>query len=416
MNSIHPLFKNNSQHILFKNYNSSYKSILNKIIKQSSSSIDDYDLSISNIQSIFSYPKNTPNLFLFIIVYNNKLYTLYPHTDSRKKIITSVVMNILKKLLLKYSVLPNMFIPFYISDTHFYKNNDLPFFVEARPKNEKGILYPDQNFYNIFMNNNFINYDEFKNILKTHKCNSISKQNIIYFRGANTGSDKHNMRMKLKNIVQEKKNNSIQIHIKEEYVPMYEFCKYKYLLNLPGHQPWSYRFSKILPMNSLVFHINVLQSYDNGKTYNKKWIQCFDEIFVPNKDYIEIDYKWIENKTNDSNIIQVYNDLVSLFNYYEKNHSLYTKIIKSASKKSNLITNQLCDDVFTYLILYFTKSFYLKNKSSNIDSFLESLLKNTPKNEILEFNLKNKNSLINKNLLSSSKKEIKKNYSSISKL
>ncbi len=413
--SIHSFLLDDFPTFLFKKYDSSYKSILSTLLKQSNNSILDYDLSISNIHHILDYPKNTPNLFLIIIVYNNKLYTLYPHIDNRKKIITSVVMNLLKKLLLKYSSLPNMFLPFYVSDTHFYKKNDLPFFVEARPKNEKGILYPDQNFYNIFLDNKFISYDEFKIILKNKKCNSISKKNIIYFRGANTGSDKHNMRMKLKNIVKEKNNKFIQIHIKEEYLPMYEFCKYKYLLNLAGHQPWSYRFSKILPMNSLVFHINVLQSYNNGKSFNKKWIQCFDEIFKPNKDYVEINYKWIENKTSDQNIIQVYNELVSLYHFYEKNTLLYNKIIQSASKKTNLITNQLCDDIFTYLILFFTKNFYLKNSSSSINSFIESTLKNTPKNEILEFDLTNKILPNIKNNISSSKKEIKKNYSSISK-
>ena len=46
-------------------------------------------------------------------------------------------------------MLPNFFIPFYVSDTHFYLDNDMFFFVEAKPRNKKGILYPDQNYYNI---------------------------------------------------------------------------------------------------------------------------------------------------------------------------------------------------------------------------------------------------------------------------
>lgn len=222
-------------------------------------------------------------MILFIIYKNKKIYIIFPKGDNRKQIIIkNVKRNILEIYKKTNGYLPNFFLPFYVSDTYFYQNNDIPFFVEAKPRNKKGILYPDQNYYFININNNNISYDKFKKLLKNKKCNDINtKKNIIYFSGANTGSDKHNIRMKLKNIIDEKNDKKYNIYIASQYVPMYDFCKYKYLLNLPGHQPWSYRMTKILLMNSLIFDITVKQTYiidKNKESKNEKWVQIYNDF------------------------------------------------------------------------------------------------------------------------------------------
>jgi hypothetical protein len=358
---------------------SSNKSLNKYIIDQCNKNIDDYTINLDNILNNIKKNMAYKSLFLFIVCKNNKIYIILSEGDTRKKIIIDIVTRNIEELYkINNGNLPNFYLPFYVSDTHFYINNDIPFFVEAKPKNKKGILYPDQNYYSILIQNKYITYDKFKEIIKTKKCSNIDKkEDIIYFSGANTGSDKHNMRMKLKNIVDEKNDEKYDIHIADQYIPMYEFCKYKYLLNLPGHQPWSYRMTKILLMDSLVFDIQIKQTYimNNYKNKNEKWVQIYSDFFIAGKDYIDIEYNWTENVTKDNDVIKIYNKINKLYKYYEKNKDEYIKIAKSARRKANLFNNDICDKTYKYLMLNFINKIYQKNNKNKVDAFLDELIK-----------------------------------------
>ena len=100
-------------------------------------------------------------MLLFIVYKNNKIYTIFNDGDTRKKQIVNIVINNIKILKNKLGKLPNFFLPFYVSDTHFYYDNDLPFFVEAKPENKNGILYPDKDYYNILIRSKFRIYYNF---------------------------------------------------------------------------------------------------------------------------------------------------------------------------------------------------------------------------------------------------------------
>jgi hypothetical protein len=162
---------------------------------------------------------------------------------------------------------------------------------------------------------------------------------------------------------------------------MYYFCKYKYLLNLPGNQPWSYRMTKILLMNSLIFDVTIMQTYiieENNKTYeekNEKWVQIYSDYFIPNEDYIEVIYDWTESVTSDLEVIKIYDKINELYKYYENNKDEYIKIAKSAKRKANLFNNDICDKTYHYLILYFINKIYEKNNNKKIDIFLDELIK-----------------------------------------
>jgi len=270
-------------------------------------------------------------------------------------------------------------LPFYVSDSHFFINNDIPFFIEAKPTNTKGILYPDKDYYYINVENKFINYDEFKKLIENNNCDNINiKKNKIYFSGANTGSkedNKWNIRMKLKEITENDKN--YEIHIEDKFIPMYKFCNYKYLLNLPGHQPWSYRMTKILLMDSLIFDVVVLQRYldkNNKIDKNKKWIQFFSNYFKPGKDYIEIKYEWTENLTkNDEVYDKIYEKINKLFNYYQNNIDEYKKITNSSKKKAYSLNLDIFDKTYEYLILSFIEKIYKNNSNKDVKKFIKKM-------------------------------------------
>ena len=349
------------------------------IHSQIKKNMDDYDFSLKKYYNkLLTYQKYR-NLFLFIIYKNNKLYSILNDGDARKKLIIKIVKNIINNMKKKH-ILPNFFIPFYVSDTHFYLDNDMFFFVEAKPRNKKGILYPDQNYYNIKIKNNMVNYDKFKKILEK-KCSSLpNKKPIIYFSGANTGSDKHNIRIKLKEIVEYHKNRTYNINIDERYVPMYDFCNYKYLLNLPGHQPWSYRMTKILLMKSLIFDVSIYQSYvykiNNKKIIdnNDKWVQFYSDYFKEGEDYIQINYNWLANVTPDSNVNNIYKECNKLFKKFEKNTDEYKKITKNAYLKANQLNMSVFNDTFEKIISCFIKKLYKANSVNDIDNFIDKIL------------------------------------------
>ncbi len=363
---------------LFKNKNND--EIYNYIKKQTIQQIKDYDMKVETTQRIFEkikIKKYFKGMLLYFIVKDNQIYTLFEDVkggDNRKKVIVKFVLSILKKQILKNKNNNiNLFIPFYISDTHFYHDNDIPFFVESKPRNKKGITYPDSNNLEMKLEDKTINYDEFMKIIYEKKCqNEDKKKPLIFFSGANTGADKHNVRMTLKNISEKDKN--YEIFVNETYFPLYHFCEYKYLLNLPGHQPWSYRLTKILPMGSLVIDVNVLQQYSDIKEYNEQWIQCYVDFFKKDEDYIQIDYPWIENRTSDDYVYKLYYQINQVYKYYEENGDEYKKIVKNAERKSNMMNMKVFEDTMMYLIYKFNEEMIKVNGeekfNENIDYFL----------------------------------------------
>ncbi len=364
------------------------------IKKQTKEQIDEYDMKIETIQRIFDkdvFRSHFKNMMLYVIVKDGKVYSLFKDVkggDTRKKVIFDFVLNILKRWFQnKNRKKINLFIPFYICDTHFYHDNNIPFLVESKPRNKKGILFPDSNNLSMKLENHMINYDEFLKIVDEKKCeNENKKKPLIFFSGANTGSDKHNVRMKLKGISEKDKN--YKIFVDDTYFPLYHFCEYRYLLNLPGHQPWSYRLTKILAMGSLVVDINVLQQYSEIKEYNEQWIQCYLDFFKKDEDYVQIDYPWIENRTSDDYVYKLYYQINQVFEYYENHQDEYQKIVKSAERKSKMMSMKIFEETLLYIIFSLNEKMKMVNGEDkfemNVDYFLNHSICKSEKIEVID--------------------------------
>lgn len=368
------------------------KDLCDHLIQQINHDIDEYSLDVNDFLKRYEKVYKFEKMFLFIIYKKKEFIIVYGEGDSRKTVIIENVKNTIERLEKKFGDLPDLFLPFYVSDTHFYHDNEIPFFVEAKPKNAKGILYPDKDFYKIKMENKDINYDQLKTILKKHDCTQYSKKEpLIYFSGANTGADKHNIRMKLKEISFEnqEKNKNYELYVSEQYVPLYDFCKYKYLLNLPGHQPWSYRMSKILLMGSLVIDINIIQTYlietKEGveRTKNEKWIQLFTSYFKEGEDFVEITYPWLAGVQSDRDVLKIYEKINEIYQYYQKNTNEYKRITENAVKKTDEIDMKIINSSFEYAIFEFNKRLYEKNSKKEIEHFMNYFIKLTGR-EVLE--------------------------------
>ena len=317
------------------------RSEINKLIDQMKNDINNFNYSIENInkmENIMNTNSKYNKMILKVIIQNNNITYYNINGDTRKKHIINILNNMKKYIIESGKKLPNLIAYFYICDTYSYEYEDLPFFVLAKPRNRKGILFPDDTFFCHKFENECDDWDTIKKIV-IDKCNNISikdKIDEIYFKGANTGKDKHNLRFMLS----QEKNLPLNIKLSEKYTPMYSFCKYKYLLNLPGHQPWSYRFKYLFLMNSFIINVAVIQHYNEFEK-NEKWLNFFDVILEPDTDYIEIEYNWYENKDNSNEYKKLINKLDDIYKYYNSNPEEFQSIITNGFNKINNITNDL---------------------------------------------------------------------------
>ncbi len=289
--------------------NSNNGNLNNKLLRSLLGIIIYYDNNDKKLNIKFRYDKTNKNMDNRIISYKNgyKKWFLYA-TQNNHKIKTGIFY-------------------LYISDVYYYENDKLPFGVMAKPENKGGLLIPENSLFSYQVENKEYNHEELSNLFE-QKCNKTfdNRKQIIFFKGANTGADKWNIRKYLEDIL--KLNEKFDISLTGARVPNYEYCNYAILLNLPGHQPWSYRFREILLSCSLVVDVSVNVSYDKGKTWNNQWIHFWNCLFIPNKHYIKIDTKFIENDDifNKNEKEKLKEKLIHLIDDFRINNEKYKKI------------------------------------------------------------------------------------------
>jgi hypothetical protein len=276
--------------------------------------------------------------------------------DNRKNLIVRLLVETVKYMSSKNKKMPNTTLYIYVSDVYAFEYQDIPFFVLAKPRNRTGILFPDNTFLCHPLISECDKWDFIKKTVK-QKCEKTIKINEIYFKGANTGSTKHNLRYLLS--IESKKSNKkipLNVIIGEKRLPMYAFCKYKYLLNLPGHQPWSYRFKYLFLMKSLVIDVAVRQHYSE-ESYNEKWINFFDDVFIKGIDFVELTYDWYENKDNTNEYNLLLKNIEETYEYYEKNNDAYNEMVENGTNKANIITNDLVYETVYKLVSKYADRF-----------------------------------------------------------
>lgn len=304
------------------------------------------------------------------IIKINSNYTLEIIKQCTKEInrtddIIKLIQETLKYIKYLKLPMPNTTIFLYVSDVYAFEHQDLPFFVITKPKNKTGILIPDNTFYShTTVSSKSESWEEtMKKCINNH-IPTNKKQNTIFFRGANTDSGRQNIRNAMYNLSHNKsvynlnlnglnkhKQNIFNVELKGRQ-PIETFTKYKYLLNLPGNQPWSYRFKYLFLMKSVVININVKQKYKNTKDINDTWINFFDILLEPNVDYIELPFQWNEGE-DKHNILQLKKLISNIKHVYEKiemNPELYEKIAKNGFNKIKEISNKMIYNSIYHLL------------------------------------------------------------------
>lgn len=250
---------------------------------------------------------------------------------------------------------PNVLFYLYVCDAYAYKHQKLPFFIMAKPKNKTGILIPDDTFACHPIHQKCYDWNNVKK-----ECEKVvyEKENYLFFAGANTDRNRQNIRSGLAELELDKTSDlPLKILLKQPRLSLCDFKKYKYLLNLPGNQPWSYRFKYLFLMRSVVINVNVFQQYTEKDGWNEQWVNFFDTIFEKDVDYVNIDFRWKENKEdfNRQSFKSLVSDLQTTYDTFNSDHDKYEKMAQSGYEKVNMITNDVVSEFIYELFVEYSK-------------------------------------------------------------
>ena len=248
----------------------------------------------------------------------------------------------------------------HVKDT--YINYDEPFFIYARPVNKKGLLCVDHSWIDAEpekkiskeKGGELISINDIRT--KAHRVTGPrNKKNSLFFIGQNVPLIRSNDFFFRKYFAGLKWPFEVKT---TGYLNMGEYSKWKYLLNLPGWYPWSFRFKFLFLMNSFIININLLRpELDEGK-----WINIIDSLFMPGRDFIEIDYAY-----DPQNMATLESDIIEVFKKYNYSKQDFDKIVENGRKKGELIT--LENILVLNATIYNNYALYIKNKSNDYEPF-----------------------------------------------
>ena len=279
----------------------------------------------------------TKNLLLKFKIVNNRIsYVDDKHLEEKgtfiktrayamRHMFTIFLSKIEKKLTLT----------FYLTLHDSLPTDEFPIFGFAKPRSEPGVLVPDWTFHNPYKSKIKTPWAKQLEII-SNKCNKTkyeSKSNVLYFQGGDTSRTrfenhpKTDIRRNLKNSTLDDRKYRILID-NEPSTSVVEWCKYKYLLDLPGAHPWSVRFKELLATKSLVIKVDV----------EDVWINFYSDIFKPGVDYEQVILK---EKGDDDRKERYSRDVKNQINQIVKkiDKQKYLRMTNSAYTKIKMLDN-----------------------------------------------------------------------------
>lgn len=266
---------------------------------------------------------------------------------------------------------------FWISDRIPWEFEDdmdkYPFYVYAKPKNTNFILFPDNTFECITLKEKYKgecqDWDSMKELFKEKNKEYKEKQKIIYFKGTPTTKKIHKLREILCEYARTNKNMIVKLDGWYRYQPITETSKYLFLLNLPGHYPWSNRFKFLFLTESVIINVNAYTKSINQDGWNEDEYHSFmDLIMLPDIDFINIEFTYYNAGITDNikeqetaedmtkkEVDSVIQQINNIYDDYFVNSSKYNNMIKSYKKKINSLTNESIYDYIYKCIIYNSK-------------------------------------------------------------
>jgi hypothetical protein len=233
----------------------------------------------------------------------------------------------------------------------------------AKASSENGILIPDWTFANAYKSQVAKTWGEQASTIGT-ECSEIpysEKIDGIFFQGGDTskGERKTNIRRNLKNLADLMPSDpKVTILIdKEPPTKATEWCKFKYLLDLPGAHPWSVRLKELLLSHSLVIKVDLPDP----------WVNFYSPIFEPGVDYVRVTYVMddVDPKRDatpwarvpERAVLATYKEIVRTARGITEPE--FMRITQSAFMKVNALTEDVVMGYFANVIKRYIAEFYM---------------------------------------------------------
>ena len=247
-----------------------------------------------------------------------------------------------------------------------------PFFVYAKPQDIDIPIFPEPTFICLQNQEKYTgkcyNWNEMKEIINNNKYteskNFDKKENVIFFKGTPTTKKTFRLREDLEEYADDKKDiYDIKLDAWKDYMPIENFSKYKFLLNLPGHYHWSNRLKYLFLMNSFVINVNTYTKNLYPK-YKDSIVETFADYCIKKKYYFDITYicyrtsKESEQKYHDKvKILQkkqfekFVEKLEKIYNRVNNNITKYEKKIEKGKKYMNKLSlNRIYQYIYKAII------------------------------------------------------------------
>jgi hypothetical protein len=249
--------------------------------------------------------------------------------------------------------LPETTMYLWVSDSHPYYVDKIyekfPILSYVSPKNMNYILFPDTSFPCMQIAGKYEGkcngFDDIKKeILKTIESRvDKTKEDRVYFKGVSTTEWQNRTREDLAIISSGNPRDNITVDLsaieKGQFEPMWNWVKYKYLLNLPGRYPWSNRLKYLFVMKSVVVNVDIktigIDDHTKGEYTDEPYNTLVNLLVEPNVDYINI-VSVLDNRIKDRD--QKYKDSIK----FKENERLYDEIKKR--------TKEMTDEEYTKMI------------------------------------------------------------------
>ena len=259
--------------------------------------------------------------------------------------------------------IPTTTIHIWVSDSHPYYIDKIydrfPIITYCNPSNMDYIMFPEITFSCLSLANSWKDtckdFDTLKAQIITH--HTKKKVNQVFFKGTATTEKQGRLREDLAVISAADKTGFLSVALDGDgasYEPLYDWCKYKWLLNLPGYYPWSNRFKFLFLMKSVVVNVDVSTK---GRGYTDGPYMTIANLFVtPNVDYINIESAFDNKIRPGANPTKA--DIDEQFAENSRVHreivrrtsamtdAQYKKMSESGFKKMSAITN---DVIYLYV-------------------------------------------------------------------
>lgn len=294
-------------------------------------------------------------------------------TYETEKPIPRMEMNFtLLKNMFAYAKKHNLPIPtttmyLWVGDSHPYYvpgiDQKFPIMSYVSPTNFDYILFPDDSFVGFQIGKKYAgkwrDFNYVKNIIKTHVVPIGKKLNTIYFKGTPTTDRQSLLREDFEQFAKSNSKVIVKLDAWQSYEPLFEWSKYRWLLNLPGRYPWSNRMKWLFLMKSAVINVDTSTV---GPDYVDKPYKTFINLIVePGVDYINIEHNY-NNKIRPGR----YPTADDLEPQHKENRRIFDKILEissttttsdykamvaSAYKKVSAINNDLISWYIYQLVL-----------------------------------------------------------------